>query len=389
MSTSVKHFRYNMTGAPVLNGTAGSMIGLLDACLVNGFNLKTADSVVVTDNIATVTVSAGHGYANETVVLVAGATPAGLNGEKRVISSTSTTFTFDATGISNQTATGTVTMRVAPMGWAKVFSGTNLAVYRASDAQGTRMYLRVDDTNANNARVVAYESMTDVNTGTQPFPTAAQMSGGFYWNKASDTSATARGWELFGDSRTFYIHTNTSTASNIEGGHPHGFGDFLSTKSGDAYSCFLNGAITANHTGSSPQGESLTYSRRQDQTTYGTVCARSFTGLGSSTALHRVALSGLGNGDTFSGSAGYTYPNGPNNGLLMVRLQLNESTNARGFLRGMYFVPHNCHSSFSAGSHLDGQDDLDGRRLAVLKANGPNTTSSASMGLIDITGPWE
>lgn len=65
----------------------------------------------------------------------------------------------------------------AAVGWTKAFSGTNMAAYKQS-AGSNQLYLRVDDTNATDARVVGYETMSDVNTGTGPFPTATQQSGG-------------------------------------------------------------------------------------------------------------------------------------------------------------------------------------------------------------------
>ena len=193
-NTTVKYYHSAMSGVATLNGTAGSLISVLDACLVTGFNLKTADSLVVAGGIATLTISAGIGaFEVDAVALVAGATPSGLNGEKRVLSVTTNTITFAATGISDQTATGTITAKLAPAGWEKVYSGTNLAAYRSSDVSGTRMYMRVDDTGTTNARVVGYESMTDVNTGVMPFPTSLQQSGGYYWPKASAANGTARG----------------------------------------------------------------------------------------------------------------------------------------------------------------------------------------------------
>ena len=136
-STSVKYFTSAMAGAPQLNTTAGCLIAMLDACLIDGFGLKTADSVVVASNIATLTVAAGVGFADHAVVLIAGATPAGLNGEKRILSKTTTTITFDATGISDQTASGTITAKLAPAGWQKQFSATNLAAYRSTDPAST------------------------------------------------------------------------------------------------------------------------------------------------------------------------------------------------------------------------------------------------------------
>jgi hypothetical protein len=390
MSTSVKFFRSTMTGAPSLDGVAGSLIGVLDACLVNGFNLRTFDTLVVAGNVATATVNAGHGYTAEMVVLVAGATPAGLNGEKRIISATTTTFTFAAPGISDQTATGTISCRVAPAGWEKVFSGTNLAVYRSTDVTGTREFLRVDDTGTTTARVVGYENMTDVNTGTGPFPNSTQVSGGGFWYKSIAANATVRGWEIFADSKTFYIKAQAG-GTNLEGGQHHGFGDYQSKKSGDAYACFLqcdrtnqvtSSGLTQDHVGAS-YGTVLTV---------GLFVARSYTGLGGSVTLPRRAiwleLPGATQ-DAASGSVGYTYPNGPNNGLLLGKQSLVEGAFLRGLFRGFSMIPQNCHAAFTNGDMLNGQDDLSGRRLAVSKLAGPNTSTSAGMILFDITGPWE
>lgn len=42
VDTSVKFYREDFPGAPVLNGVAGSLIALLDACLCTGFGLRSA-----------------------------------------------------------------------------------------------------------------------------------------------------------------------------------------------------------------------------------------------------------------------------------------------------------------------------------------------------------
>ena len=135
-----------MSGAPVLSGTAGTLIAVLDACLVNGFGSVTLNSLVVQNNVATATVSGGHGFAmivgvNNVspgvgpVVRIDGATPAALNGDWRLASvPNSTTFTFAAEGIPDQTATGTITAKRAPAGWAKAFGGANKAAYQPMPA---------------------------------------------------------------------------------------------------------------------------------------------------------------------------------------------------------------------------------------------------------------
>ena len=57
VDTSVKFFNENLPDAPVLNGVAGSLIGLLTACMVTGFGLRTAVSLVVSGGVATLTLA--------------------------------------------------------------------------------------------------------------------------------------------------------------------------------------------------------------------------------------------------------------------------------------------------------------------------------------------
>lgn len=79
-----------MSGAPTLNGVAGSLIAVLDACLVVGSGWLADPSVTVSGEIATATFSTGHSFEPDVIALVTGATPAGLNGEKRVLTSAPT-----------------------------------------------------------------------------------------------------------------------------------------------------------------------------------------------------------------------------------------------------------------------------------------------------------
>ena len=204
-SKKTKLLTSDMPGAPVLSGTAGSLIAVLDAVLVNGFGLVSVTGLTVTGGIATATVSAGHSMQVDSVGLIAGAAPAGLNGEKRILSIAGNSFTFDATGIADQTATGPITAKVAPAGWTKAFSGANLAAYKITPPEGTGFYLRVDDTGTTVARVRGYETMSDVNTGTGPFPTTADFAGsGLWWSKSNTASAGTRPWRIAADDRGFY-----------------------------------------------------------------------------------------------------------------------------------------------------------------------------------------
>ena len=119
MPIAVKWFSSDMRGAPTISGTPGALITALDACLITGFGAVTATGVTVSGGIATVGVPSGQTFAQHAVVLISGATPSALNGEHRVLTSSSTQITF-ATTAADGAATGTIEIRYAPVGqWEK------------------------------------------------------------------------------------------------------------------------------------------------------------------------------------------------------------------------------------------------------------------------------
>ena len=61
MSEFVLDFDSSETGAPVLNNVPGSLIGVIDAVAITGFNNRAITSLVVAAGVATAT-CAGHGY---------------------------------------------------------------------------------------------------------------------------------------------------------------------------------------------------------------------------------------------------------------------------------------------------------------------------------------
>lgn len=390
VSTSVKYFHSAMSGSPVLNGTAGSLIAVLDACLVNGFNLKSVDALTVASGVATATISTGVGaFEADTVALIDGASPSGLNGEKRIISTTpnTNTITFDATGIADQTATGTITAKLASAEWEKQFSGTNLAAYRSGDVTSTRAVLRVNDAAAQNARVVGYESMSGISTGTKPFPTSAQQSGGLWWPKADDTSATPRCWTLIADSKTFYLHMHTLAGGAGESGSIVAFGDFLSYKSGDAY-CNLISGFSSDVSASS-------YYQVQDfssavETRF--FVSRAYTALGTSIAGF-CAVESYGQGGGFSGQIGTLstpfYPNGADNSLILSRKIIYETGSLRGVARGALFAVQPCKDAFNWRDKIDGQGVYAGKKIIAIKGAAPSGTWGADgVMFFDIVGPW-
>lgn len=388
--SGVKFLHSAMTGAPVLSGTAGAMIGLLDACLKDGFGLKSVDSLVIASGVATATISTGHSAFAGSVVTIAGATVTGgsVNGEHRATSVTTTTVVFDATGVPDQTATGTITLKMSPAGWNKPYAGTNLAAYKPSDVSALGMYLRVDDTGTSDARVVGYETMSDVNTGTGPFPTSAQQSGGYYWPKSRAADSSARAWIFVGDERAFVLAVAPDTTNSPGKYFTSFYGDFVPEGSTDAYSCALSGS---NTTALSNQLSSIFSGSMANSfhTTNTLLCAapRSHTGVGSSVLLrhtYSALLTGSLNPESGDTNNVTPYPNGPNGGLYVAPIRFSHSNDFhfRGLAAGLYAIPQNVGTgTFAALDSVTGVTGLTGRTLRAIPG-------SAGALLVDATGPW-
>ncbi len=367
--TTVKVFQ-NITGTdsgvPQLSGTAGALITVLDACLVNGYGSVTLDSLVVASNVATCTKSTGHGFTaigtTGPVIRVSGSTPAGLNADWRITVVSSTVFTFVTTGISDQTATGTIDAKRAPAGFSKAFSGTDKAAYRSDDVTGTRLYLRVDDSGTTNARIRGYETMSDVDTGTGLYPTEAQISGGGYMWKSS--SGIAQSWMLISDGQMVYFFDNANGANFIGGLF---FGDIIPYMSMDAYRCALLCSSTAS--------ASTTLS--QFNAAGGTYLARSYTQLGTAVGSARYS-----HGKTSALCAGgQSYPAPVDTGLHLWPVECwEETTLARGMMPGLWNPVHSG-NSISHGTVVESIPQLPGRTFFIQQ-----TTSYRAA--FDVTGPW-
>ena len=384
---SVKFFHSGMNSAPVLSGSVGAMIGVLDACLKDGFGNKSVTSLTISGGVATMNVTGSHSAQVGTSVLVAGATPSGLNGDQKVTAITGTSVSF-ATTEADGTATGTITFKMSPLGFTTPFTGTNLRVYRSAAPESTGMYLRVDDTGTTTCRVVGHETMSDVNTGLNAFPTSTQVSGGMYWGKSSGASSAARSWVLIGDDRGFVIFGNFA-ANVLNVGAAFGFGDINSTKSGDAYGCVLFGADSGvNNSGASVPG-CVGYAPAASAPTFGYV-ARAHTGLGGAQLVRKLSAMNIGAG--YSGTTNYAssllaYPNGPDNGLIVSPLDLLVGTTLRGQLPGVYHCPQVVNDAFDNLDFVDGTGPFTGKRFMALRTGTPGSSTYGAI-FIDVTGPW-
>lgn len=285
-STDIKFYVHTNTNAPQLQNAYGSMINVLDACLVNGFGSQTVSTLTAIGTTVTATFGSAHKFMQYQVIKIVGAAQTEYNGEHRILTvPDANTLTFELAAVpSVTTATGTINCSLPPLGWEKPFSATGKAAYRSTNTLlSSRPYLRVVDeldpaytaTYAKYAKVGIVEDMTDIDTllGVQaPYDSAAPdknwvstgsgsavINGWARWYYARSSRMTNggdtgvvlsgnRAWLLIGTSDHFYIMP-TVIASDDQ--HLcYGFGSFESYISADIYNTFLsatNSYVTASN----------------------------------------------------------------------------------------------------------------------------------------------
>ncbi|MDI3326782.1 hypothetical protein QKW35_20590 [Pontibacterium granulatum] len=248
----------SLAGAPQIEYGAGSLISILDACLVNGWGLTAIDALTYDSGTGKCTANfvGGHSFQKDRVIRISGADQAAYNGDFRVESTTvnDVIFTPDAApGVA--TATGvTLQAKFAPLDWVRSFDdgvGTK-AVYQPDPAtRSTQCAIWVDDTNTltNYNYNSCYSSMVKgvVNptgldvwdeqiTRDEYAETSLTFPG--WVKKAYSTSATTyRKWWMIGDGRFFYLivrHGNSSSSS-YDCPSTYAFGEFKTYRAGDQY----------------------------------------------------------------------------------------------------------------------------------------------------------
>lgn len=383
-------FRSTDAGAPTLNGIAGTMIAVLDAVLLNGYNTKT---VTITRSGSTATVSAtAHGFVLDQVVEISGAAQTEYNGQFKVESvPDANSFTITVSGTPATPATGSISCKVAALGWTKEFSGTNLAAYRMPVGT-TRFRLRVEDTSGAAARVRGFESMTAVSTGTGPFPTTAQFADpGLYWWKSDTASSEARAWTIISDGKMLHIVHSHTLAGNHTG--ISSFGDIKSYRPGDAYNCMLIGSAATSATATGAASGIFYNMQFVVAGTTGHFIAREYF-QEAGAAIQTKVLDGSKNFNAGSnptsnilGSNGLRFPNPVDGALVVSKLFIGTPDWLRGEIPGILVPIH--YRPFDGGYRFAGQGDLAGNTyLAVNVATSGQTANSGGQVFFKMNGDW-
>lgn len=285
---TVKFFTSKNNNAPQLLNVQGSMLALLDACLVSGIQVGTVAALTASGTTATATFGMVHNLTKHQIIRISGASQAEFNGDfkiKQIVNTNTIKFELN-TSATVANATGTINCLLAPLGFEKPFSSTTAlgggrAAFRSKDESlSNRPFLRVVDERissysinyAKYAKVGIVENMTDIDTMTgvqAPYiasaatrnwnPTGSGLNiknGWAKWyyftlgeNYADSTTLTdftpvTGSWLLVGTDTGFYILNSASNDSSIteddrQRSFCYGFGNFNPIADDDLFTHFL------------------------------------------------------------------------------------------------------------------------------------------------------
>lgn len=338
---TVRVYRSTDFGAPQLSGQVGTLIAILNACLVDGYGTNTITSLTQSGGVATATTNVPHQFTGSPKVLIAGAASSDYNVEATITITGASTFTYPVNPAAPGTAGGAPTCKIAGSGWTKPFpDGTYVAAYK-QPAGSNGFYLRVDDnSSATVARGQAYETMTNVSSGLTPFPTSAQLAGGVHIVKSDVASSATRPWILISNGPMMYLFVNHDNSATWASANGTVFGDIKTYKAGggDAY-----GTIIAGNTASS-YANNFMYSLVSSiaSVTNGHWMARSYTGIGGSITVGKSSDT-VKSQNSNVGVAGMPYPSPIDGGLYVSPLWISEPSptlSVRGELPGLWNPLH-------------------------------------------------
>lgn len=289
---TVQIYKSTDASAPTLNGTVGSLVALLDACLVNGYGSKAAAGWT-----KPYTATGQAVFRNSAV---------------------------DGTGYYlnvNDNGPGTGTFREARM-----TGFTSMSAVGTGSGQ--------------------FPTLAQLGIGI----------GAVVCRKSTTADSTARAWTLLADTTVFYLITETGDNVSPFGAFFFGFGDFYSYKANDTGRCMIIGQNNENTADPRAQhfpllcgnpnttqgGHYLAQSLAAAGGSAGWGKITDSVKMGGTTSFASVTGTTQAANQTFNIMGANTngthmnFPNGADNSVWMAPLWVCERNNVRGYLKGLW-----------------------------------------------------
>ncbi len=440
----VYNFAWSDVGAQTISGTAGTLVNMLDTCLVVNTVFTTADDASFVNvsasarqndslgfNMLTTPSSADRIYIGmqqpfpqTRFTLLTGASSAVYvyeywNGTAW------TALSLISDGTSGQIGSGLVTwtlptnwattavsgttmywMRLrastAPASsasidclsvtdWQVAYTATSKRAYRANT--GNRFYCMIDDTGPlaqTDARIVGYEQMTAIASGTFLFPTAVQKASGLFIRKSATASTSGRVWQMVCDNRTWYLFIVTGDIGGATYNYfGYSFGEFYSLLQSDIYNTMIvaRGAENSN-VGSAGTEDLCSVAAGTFGATPNHYIPRAYFGTGGGVNCNvHLADAMLNSAGANVGVGQLPYPNPTDGKVYICRIRISDvstSSMLRGWMRGFYNFGHPV-SSVTDGDTITGTGDFAGKSFKFIKATG----SSSGTYTMETSNTWD
>lgn len=313
-------YRYTDANAPLLYGTSGSLITVLDACLVNGYGTKP-----------------GAGWTK----------PLANTGSYPLAPSIKTLGCW-------QQGTGSALTLFINDG-----APNPLASYREAWATGWESISSLSSSVTNSCAT---------GSGMFPFLTQSLTTGHVVIRKCTSAdSSSARPWIVAADSSSMYLFVQTGDQASPWIYYSFAFGDIYSFESGsnDAYKCIIIGRTVEN---SNALGNDTLDQLTQPLSAVlgGHFIARSYSGVGISTLMSKHGDGAKGNVGVIYGNL--QYPNCVDLSIYLSPIWIVEplSSTIRGQLRGLYQLCHPI-ANFGDNAYFSGSLDGVGKTFLFLK----------------------
>jgi hypothetical protein len=316
-------YKSSDTNAPFLYGTTGSLITLLDACLVNGYGSQSA-----------------------------------VGWSKPIANATSGTFAGSSYGCYQQPTGSGITLFIND-------NGPNVsAAFKEAWAVGWESLGSLSSSVTNSC-----------GSGSGQFPIPAQLlTTGHVVIRKSNTSdsSSLRQWVVLDDSSSFYLLIATGDTVNMYYGF--GFGDIYSFKNTttDSYRCIIMGRSAENSSAAASDGFDICSSGTTLSTVVaGNFMARGYAGAGTSSAIAKHGDAVKGSTTLYLGNI--PFPNSVDTALYISPVWVVEPSapTVRGQLRGLYQPLHPI-ANFTDGQTFSGSLDYSGKTFQVFKTT-PNS----------------
>lgn len=372
-------------GSTTISGhTAGRLTNLLKKILITGFGVLSIDSLSydAAAGEVTATITEGHSYLLDSILLIEGAEDDAFNGEQRLTHASTTQFRYKpASTPASNTATGTLTAKVAPVGGWEILDesagGDILAIGSTNPNSGPVKLLVRNDAQASYwytsslwAEVSMVEDFVDINTYTEINTE--------YWH-ATDVYR-GEGWDFIADDRIFYFsHNYKISSSGSSRCDMVAFGDISSVRPNDQYATIqVSSSSSASASTSSSASSSFGEHNNKDKK----YLARPHHQLFGATKFVTLGLfPKMGEG--------IALPNPADNGFYISPTPipvLEDVDVVRGYLPGMI-----CAYNSNENLRVRHSYDTPAYPNKIIKfVNIPTSDAGTSINLtaFDITGPW-